>query len=54
VTRIVNVRILAGVPHLYSPAEEKKRRIRQVLEWGCASVMLMVMLAANVYTSLGR
>lgn len=54
VTRIVNVRILAGVPHLYSPAEEKKRRIRQVLELGCASVMLIVMLAANVYTSLGR
>jgi len=50
----VNVRILAGVPHIYSPAEEKKRRTRQVLEWGCASVMLMVMLAANVYTSLGR
>jgi polysaccharide chain length determinant protein (PEP-CTERM system associated) len=54
VTRIVNVRILAGVPHLFTPAEEKKRRVRRVLEWSCASVMLLVMLAGNAYTSLGR
>jgi polysaccharide chain length determinant protein (PEP-CTERM system associated) len=53
VTRIVHVRILAGVPHLFTPAEDKKRHIRRALEWSCASVMLLVLLAANVYT-LGR
>jgi uncharacterized protein involved in exopolysaccharide biosynthesis len=53
VTRIVNVRILAGVPHLFTPEEDKKRRANKVLEWSCASVMLLVLLAANVYT-LGR
>jgi polysaccharide chain length determinant protein (PEP-CTERM system associated) len=54
VMRIVNVRILAGVPHLYTPKEEKTRKLRAVLEWGCAVVMLMVMIAANAYTTLGR
>jgi len=53
VTRIVHVRILAGVPHLFTPAEDKKRHIRRALEWSCASVMLLVLLAANVYI-LGR
>jgi polysaccharide chain length determinant protein (PEP-CTERM system associated) len=54
VTRIVKVRILAGVPHLFTPLEEKKRRVRNVFEWSCATVMLLVMVAANAYTSLGR
>jgi polysaccharide chain length determinant protein (PEP-CTERM system associated) len=53
VTRIVNLRILAGVPHIYTPAEENKRRAQKILEWSCAGVMLVVMVAANMYT-LGR
>jgi polysaccharide chain length determinant protein (PEP-CTERM system associated) len=54
VTRIVNIRILAGIPHLFTPNEEKKRRLRRMLEWSCAGLMLLVMVAANAYTSLGR
>ena len=54
VTRIVNIRILAGIPHLFTSQEEKKRRLQKVFEWSCASLMLLVMVAANVYTSLGR
>ena len=54
VTRIVNIRILAGIPHLFTPQEEKKRRVRKMLEYSCAGLMLLVMVAANAYTSLGR
>ena len=54
VTRLVKVRILAGVPHLFTPQEESKRKIRRVVEWSAAAVMLVVMVAANAYTSLGR
>lgn len=54
VTNIVKVRILAGVPHLYTPEEDQKRRARRAAEWSCAALMLVVMVAANVYLSLGR
>jgi uncharacterized protein involved in exopolysaccharide biosynthesis len=54
VTRLVKVRILAGVPHLFTPEEENKRKVRRVVEWCAAAVMLLVMVAANAYTSLGR
>jgi polysaccharide chain length determinant protein (PEP-CTERM system associated) len=54
VTRLVKVRILAGVPHLFTPEEENKRKVRRLVEWCAAAVMLLVMVAANAYTSLGR
>lgn len=54
VTRIINVRILAGVPHLDTPEETTRRKWRKALEWSCAVVMLLVMVAANAYTTLGR
>jgi len=52
VTRIVNVRILAGIPHLFTPEEQKKQRRQRVFEWSCAGLMLVVMVAANAFTSL--
>ena len=54
ITRIVKVRILAGIPHLSTPKEVKKQRRRKILEWSCACMMLAVMVAANTYTSLRR
>ncbi len=54
VTRIVNVRILAGIPHLFTPEEQQKQRRQRVIEWSCAGLMLVVMVAANAFTSLGR
>jgi len=52
VTRIVNVRILAGIPHLFTPEEQMKQRRQRVIEWSCAGLMLVVMVAANAFTSL--
>ncbi|MDR3764598.1 MAG: GNVR domain-containing protein [Acidobacteriota bacterium] len=54
ITNIVKVRILAGVPHLFTPEEERQRRTRRIFECCCASAMLLVLVAANVYTALGR
>ena len=52
VTRIVNVRILAGIPHLFTPEEQKRQRRQRMFEWSCAGLMLVVMVAANAFTSL--
>ncbi len=54
VTRIVNVRILAAIPHLFTPEEQKKQRRQRVIEWSCAGLMLAGMVAANAFTSLRR
>jgi polysaccharide chain length determinant protein (PEP-CTERM system associated) len=51
IARIVNVRILAGIPHLSTPEELIKQRRRRILEWSCACLMLAVMVAANTFTS---
>jgi succinoglycan biosynthesis transport protein ExoP len=52
ITRIVNARILAGIPHLSTPEELKKQRQRRVLEWSGASLMLVLLLVANAFTFL--
>jgi len=54
VTRIVHVRILAAIPHLFTPEERKKQRHQRMIEWSCAGLMLAVMVAANAFTSLRR
>jgi uncharacterized protein involved in exopolysaccharide biosynthesis len=54
ITRIVKVRILAGIPHLATPEEVKKQHRRKILEWGCACLMLAVMVAANTFTTFRR
>jgi len=54
IMRIVNVRILGGIPHLFTPEEQKRLRLRKVLEWSGAFLLLVVMVAANTYTSLRR
>jgi polysaccharide chain length determinant protein (PEP-CTERM system associated) len=52
VARIVNARILAGIPHLSTPEELKKQHLQRVLEWSGASLMLLLLLAANAFTFL--
>ncbi len=52
ITRIVNARILSGIPHLSTPDELKQQRRQRVLEWSGASLMLVLLLAANTFTVL--
>ena len=54
IVRIANLRILAGIPHLPTPDEQRKQRRRKALEWSFAGLMLLVMVAANTFTSLRR
>jgi polysaccharide chain length determinant protein (PEP-CTERM system associated) len=54
ITRIVNVRILAGIPHLFTPEEQEKQRRRRIIEWSCAFTLLTVLVAVNAFTALRR
>jgi polysaccharide chain length determinant protein (PEP-CTERM system associated) len=54
ITSIVKIRILAGIPHLSTPEDDNRQRRRKILEWSCACLMLVVMVAANTFTSLRR
>ncbi len=47
---MTNVRILAGIPHLATPADERKQHRRRVLEWCGAVLILVVMVCGNVFT----
>jgi polysaccharide chain length determinant protein (PEP-CTERM system associated) len=50
ITRMTNVRILAGIPHLATPADERKQHRRRLLEWCGAMLILVVMVGGNVFT----
>lgn len=50
VSRMVNVRVLAGIPHLVTPSEEHAHRRRRILEWCGATFMTVIMAGANLYT----
>jgi len=50
ITQMTNVRILSGIPHLATPADERKQHRLRVLEWCGAVLILVVMVCANVFT----
>ncbi|MGA2960238.1 MAG: XrtA system polysaccharide chain length determinant [Candidatus Korobacteraceae bacterium] len=50
ITRMTNVRVLAGIPHLATPADGRKRSRRRILEWCGAALIFIVMVCANVFT----
>lgn len=50
ITRMTNVRVLAGIPHLATPADERKQHRQRLLEWCGAVLIFVVMVCANVFT----
>jgi succinoglycan biosynthesis transport protein ExoP len=50
ITRMTNVRVLAGIPHLATPTDGRKRYRRRILEWCGAVLIFVVMVCANVFT----
>ena len=50
ITRMTNVRVLAGIPHLATPADERKQHRQRILEWCGAVMIFVVMVCANVFT----
>jgi polysaccharide chain length determinant protein (PEP-CTERM system associated) len=50
ITRMTNVRVLAGIPHLSTPADERKQHRRRLLEWCGAGFIFVVMVCGNVFT----
>ena len=50
ITRMTNVRVLAGIPHLATPTDGRKRQRRRILEWCGAVLIFVVMVCANVFT----
>jgi polysaccharide chain length determinant protein (PEP-CTERM system associated) len=50
ITRMTNVRVLAGIPHLTTPADERRKHRRRFLEWCGAVLIFIVMACANVFT----
>ncbi len=50
IARMTNARVLAGIPHLATPADERKRHRRRFLELCGAGLIFIVMVGANVFT----
>jgi uncharacterized protein involved in exopolysaccharide biosynthesis len=50
ITRMTNVRVLAGIPHLATPTDGRKQHRRRILEWCGAVLIFVVMVCANVFT----
>lgn len=49
---IMSNRILATIPHVDAPGEERRRKLQHAFEWVAASVMLVAMAAGNAISFL--
>jgi polysaccharide chain length determinant protein (PEP-CTERM system associated) len=48
--KIANVRVLVGIPHLVTPAEEQRQKHWRVGEWAAAALMTATILLGNAFS----